>query len=162
MKRSMFFRSMLALAICGFAIGCNDDGGASLRVFVQVPDQMPEGHRKVIVIPNPPMNVSVNPLSEVTEHDLNTATAVKSPTRKQLVLQFDAHGTRAIERFTAENRGSLYVLTINTVPVVAAAIRGVIHDGKLAIDVDIPDEELDTLVKDLNTSAKRAHTLDRM
>ena len=108
------------------------------------------------------MNISVNPLSELSEHDLNTATAVKSPTRKQIVLQFDAHGTRAIERFTAENRGSLYVLTINTVPVVAAAIRGVVHDGKLVVDVDIPDKELDQIVKDLNTSAKRAHTLDRL
>lgn len=158
----MVFRSLMALALCWFAVACNDDGGASLRVYVQVSDQLPEAHRKVIVIPNPPMNISVNPLSELSEHDLHTATAVKNPTRKQLVLQFDAHGTRAIERFTAENRGSLYVLTINTVPVVAAAIRDVIHDGKLVVDVDVPDKELDQIVKDLNTSAKRAHTLDRL
>jgi hypothetical protein len=162
MKRSMIFRSLAALALCWFALGCKEEGGYSLRVYVQVSDQLPEDHRKVVVIRNPPMNVSVNPVSELSEYDLKVASAVKGTTRKQLVLQFDAHGARAIEKFTAENRGGLYVLTINAVPVVAAAIRNVITDGKLVVDVDIPDEELDKVVKELNKSADNAHTLDKL
>ena len=158
----MIFRSMMALTVCWFALGCKEEGGASLRVYVQVSDQLPEDHRKVIVIHNPPMNVSVNPVSELSEYDLQIASAVKSSSRKQLVLQFDPHGGRAIEKFTVENRGNLYVLTINAVPAAVVAIRGVIRDGKLVIDLDVGDEELDKIVKDLNVSAKKAHTLDRL
>ncbi len=153
---------MMALAICWFAPGCKEEGGASLRVYVQVSDQLPEEHRKVVVIRNPPMNVSINPVSELSEYDLQTAVALKGATRKQLVLQFDPHGARAIEKFTVEHKGDLYVLTINAVPAAAAAIRGPIRDGKLVIDLDIGDEELDKIVKDLNVSAKKAHTLDRL
>jgi hypothetical protein len=64
-----------------------------------------------------------------------------------------------IETFTGEHRGELYVLTINAVAVAAPLIREVIRDGKLVVDVDGTDEELDKLVKGLNTSARRSRLL---
>ncbi|MBI5687472.1 MAG: hypothetical protein HZC54_20560 [Verrucomicrobia bacterium] len=160
MKWNTISRSVAALVICWFAAGCNEK--ATLRVFLQASDRLPEGHRKVVVIRNPPMNVTVNPLSELSEHDLVSAKAVKTPTSKQLVLQFDPHGQRAIETFTAEHRGALYVMTINAVPVAAPLIREVIRDGRLVVDVDVTDEELDKIVKGLSFAAKDAHMLDRI
>jgi preprotein translocase subunit SecD len=147
-----------ALLVGWAAVGCKEDG-AALRVFLQASDRLPEGRRQVIVVRNPPMNVIVNPLSELSELDLVEATAVKTPTRKQLVFQFDPHGARVIETFTGEHRGELYVLTINAVAVAAPLIREVIRDGKLVVDVDGTDEELDKLVKGLNTSARRSRLL---
>lgn len=161
MKWNTIYRSAVALVICWFAAGCKEDE-AALRIFLQASDRLPEAHRKAIVIRNPPMNLTVNQLSELSELDLASAKAVKTPTRKQLVLQFDPHGARVIETFTAEHRGELYVITINAVPVAAPMIREVVHDGKLVIDLDVTDEEMDKMVKGLDGSAKKAHGLDRM
>jgi len=160
-KWNTIFRSAVALLICWFVAGCKDDE-ATLRLFLQASDRLPEAHRKSIVISNPPMNVTINQLSELSEYDLAKAIAVKTPTRKQLILQFDSHGQRVIETFTAEHRGELYVLTVNGIPIAAPAIREVIHNGTLVIDVDLTDVELDKIVRGLNGSATREHTLDRM
>jgi hypothetical protein len=160
MKWNMILRSAAALAVCWFVTGCNEK--ATLRVFLQASDRLPEEHRKVIVVRNPPMNVTVNPLSELSEHDLVSAAAVKTPTSKQLVLQFDSHGRRSIETFTTDHRGELYVMTINAIPVAAPLIREVIRDGRLVVNVDATDEELDKMVKGLVNAAKDAHTLDRI
>ena len=159
MKWNMFFRSVAAVTICWFAAGCKEDM-AALRIFMQASDRLPDVHRKVVAIRNPPMNVTINPLSELSEQDLVSVKAVKTPTCKQLVLQFDPHGQRTIETFTGEHRGELYVVTINSIPVAAPVIREVIHDGRLVIEVDATDEELDKIVKGLGGSAKDAHMLD--
>ena len=161
MKWNTIYRSAAALVICWFAVGCKEDN-AALRLFLQASDRLPEAHRKAIVIRNPPMNLTINQLSELSEYDLVSVKAVKTPTHKQLVLQFDPHGARVIETFTSDRRGELYVLTINALPIAAPAIREVIRDGKLVVDVDVTDEELDKIVKGLNGAAKREHTLDRI
>lgn len=161
MKWNTVFRSAVALLICWFVAGCKEDE-ATLRIFLQATDRLPPNYRKSIVIRNPPMNLTINHISELSEYDLMTARAVKTPTRKQLVLQFDSHGQNVIETFTSERRGELYVLTVNNIPLAAPAIREVIHNGVLIIDVDLTDEELDKVVKGLNGSATREHTLNRM
>ncbi|MCX6906778.1 MAG: hypothetical protein NTY01_01915 [Verrucomicrobia bacterium] len=158
MKWNTVFRSAAALLVCWLAAGCKEDT-ASLRVFLQASDRLPEGHRQVVVVRNPPMNVIVNPLSELSELDLVVAKAVKTTERKQLVLQFDGHGQRVIETFTGEHRGELYVLTINGAAVAAPLIRQVISDGTLVVEVDATDEELDKVVKGLNTAANRGRLL---
>ena len=161
MKWKTVCRSLVVLAICWCAAGCKEEK-ATLRVFLQASERLPEGHRKVVVIRNPPMNVTVNPMSELSEHDLMSVKAVKTGTQKLLVLQFDAHGQRTIETFTTAHRGELYVLTVNAIPVAAPAIREVIRNGVLTVEVDATDEELDKIVKGLSFAAKDAHMLSRI
>lgn len=161
MKWNTVYRSLAALAVCWLAAGCKEEK-ATLRIFLQASDRLPEAHRKVVVLRNPPMNIIINPVSEVSEHDLLSAKAVKTPTQKLLVLQFDPHGQRAIETFTAEHRGELYVMTINAIPIAAPLIREVVHDGILTVVVDATDEELDKMVKGLDFASKDAHMLGRM
>lgn len=160
MKWNTIYRLAAALVAGWLVAGCKEDAG-TLRIFLQASDRLPEGHRKSVFIRNPPMNLIVNPLSELSEHDLVSAMAIKTPTRKQLVLQFDPHGQRTIETFTTERKGELYVLTINAVPVAAPAIREVIRDGRLVVDLDLSDAELDKIAKTLDTAGKKEHTLDR-
>lgn len=149
---------VLALAVTG----CDPEKRFTrLGIHLQTPAQLPESQRTVVVIKSPPLSIAVSRFPELQEVDLDSAQAIKTPSRKQLVLQFDQHGALVIETFTTERRGELYVLTLNAVPVAAPAIRETIRDGKLVVDVDLPDDEIDKLVKGLNTAAKEASLLKR-
>lgn len=140
--------------------GCQADKQFTrMGIHLQTPAQLPETQRTIVVVPNPPLSIAVGRFPEVREVDLESAQAVKTDTRKQLILQFNRHGTIVIENFTTERRGELYVLTLNTVPIAAPAIREPIRDGRLVIDVDIPDADLDKIVEGLNASAKEAKGL---
>jgi len=130
-----------------------------LGIHLQTPAQLPESQRTIVVVPNPPLSIAVSRFPEVREVDLESAQVVRTDSRKQLVLQFNRHGTVVIENFTTERRGELYVLTLNSIPVAAPAIREPIRDGRLVIDVDIPDEDLDKLVAGLNAAAKESRSL---
>jgi hypothetical protein len=153
MKITTLACSLAALALA--VIGCDATKKFTLLgVHLQTPAQLPESQRTVVVVRNPPLSVAVDRFPELREVDLESARAVKTPTRKQLVLQFDNHGRQVIENFTTERRGELYVLTLNTVPIAAPAIRETIRDGRLVIDLDLPDEEIDKLVEGLNAAAK--------
>ena len=61
-----------------------------------------------------------------------------------------------------ESPGKTGALTVSPSSGSTYTYSGVIRDGKLVIDLDVGDEELDKIVKDLNVSAKKAHTLDRL
>jgi hypothetical protein len=158
MKNKILPWVLAALALA--AGGCQPEKRfTGLGVHLQTPAQLPESQRTIVVVPNPPLSIAVGRLPEVREVDLVSAQAVKTDTRKQLILQFNRHGTVVIENFTTERRGELYVLTLNSIPVAAPAIREPIRDGRLVVDVDIPDEDLDKLVKGLNAAAKEAKGL---
>ncbi|MBI5397806.1 MAG: hypothetical protein HZA91_21105 [Verrucomicrobia bacterium] len=146
----------LALALAG----CDSTKRFTrLGVHLQTPAQLPESQRTVVVIPNPPLSIAVGRFPELREVDLDSAQVIRTDSRKQLVLQFNKHGATVIENFTTERRGELYVLTLNTVPIVAPAIREIIRDGKLVIDVDLSDDDLDKLVEGLNAVAKDAKAM---
>ncbi len=148
--------SLAALAL--LVAGCESSTRkyTMLGVYLQTPAQLPERQRTIVVVPNPPLSVAVGRLPELREVELVSARAIKTPTRKQLVMQFNRHGTVVIENFTTERRGELYVLVLNRVPIAAPAIREPIRDGRLVVDVDLADEDLDKLVEGLNAAAKDA------
>ena len=158
MNHRITFVWLLAVALA--AAGCSTFGKheyTSLRVFLQTTPQLPQQERSTVVVSNPPMNVTVKRLPELSEIDLVKAEAVKTDTRKQLVLQFDRRGTLIISNFTTERRGELYVLVLNNIAIAAPVIRDTIADGRLVIDVDQTDADLDKLVKGLNNAVKKAH-----
>jgi len=128
---------------------------ASVRIFLQTTPRLPPEQRTELVIPNPPMTLTVARFAELTEHDMLKAEAVKIGTSKLLVLQFDPHGQILVQNFTTERRGECYVLVINNVPVAAPAIRQTISDGRLVVEMDMTDEELDSVAKRINAAIKR-------
>ena len=154
------FLPWILTALALFVTGCDPKKQFTcLGIHLQTSAQLPESQRTVVVVRNPPLSVAVDRFPELREVDLEGAQAVKTPTRKQLVLQFNRHGTLVIESFTTERRGEFYVLTLNTIPIAAPAIRETIRDGRLVIDVDVLDEDLDKLVKGLNAAIKDAAML---
>ncbi|MCX7825454.1 MAG: hypothetical protein N2689_07835 [Verrucomicrobiae bacterium] len=144
-----------SLSGCSTADVSDKSKYATVRIFLQRPPQLPPEQRTELVIPNPPMTVTVGRFAELSEHDMIQAEAVKTGSSKLLVLEFDAHGRMLIENFTTERRGECYVLVINNVPVAAPAIRQTIRDGKLVVEMDMTDEELDSVAKRINAAIKR-------
>jgi hypothetical protein len=153
--RIFFVCLAVALAGCSTSDISDKTKYASVRIFLQTTPLLPPEQRNVVVIPNPPLTLNVARFAELSEHDMIKAEAIKTPTSKQLVLQFDQHGQIQVENFTTERRGEFYVLVINNVPVAAPSIQQTIRDGKLVIEMDMTDEELDSVVKRINAAIKR-------
>jgi hypothetical protein len=156
-SRVFFLCLVTAVSLCGCSsLDVSDKTKyATVRIFLQTTPRLPPEQRTVVVIPNPPMTLTVARFAELTEHDMIKADAIKTATSKQLVLQFDPHGQMLIENFTTERRGECYVLALNSVPVAAPVIRQTISDGKLVIEMDMTDEELDNVVKRINAAVKK-------
>ena len=91
--------------------------------------------------------VAVKAKALFTEADFLNAEVVQVDLGKCLLLQMTPAAARDLYRMTGTNQGSRLVLTGNDVPLGIRRIDRALDEGNLLIFLELPDDELDDLVR---------------
>jgi len=107
------------------------------------------------VLPISGVQVAVSNKPFITELDIVHVDIVVSDMGRLLVFQLTPAAARDLYRYTGDNQGRRIVVAINGVPLGARQIDGPFNGGAIAMFVEVPEEQLPLLVKNLNgTSAE--------
>jgi hypothetical protein len=96
------------------------------------------------------VKIAVNSKPVIAEFDIVHVQLAKSDMGQFLLFQLTPDAARDLYRFTGDNQGRRLVLTINDKAVGARQIDRPFGMGAVATFVEIPDDLLPTLVKNLN------------
>ena len=100
------------------------------------------------------VRVAVNSKPVITEFDIVSVEMAQSDFGTFLMFQLTSDAARDLYRLTGNNQGRRMVLTINGRPVGARQIDGPFGSGSIAVFVEVPDDLLPALVKNLNKTSE--------
>jgi len=106
------------------------------------------------VLPISGVRVSVSNKPFITEIDIVHVDVVVSDLGRYLAFQLTPSATRDLYRLTGNNQGRRIVVAINGIPLGVRPIDAPFNGGYIAMFVEVPDDQLPLLLKNLNgTSA---------
>ncbi len=107
------------------------------------------------VLPVSGVRVSVSNKPFITEIDIVHVDVAVSDMGRYLVFQLTPSAARDLYRLTGNNQGRRIVVAINGIPLGARQIDAPFNGGYIAMFVEVPDDQLPLLLKNLNgTSAE--------
>lgn len=104
-------------------------------------------------LPRSGTTISVAPKTYFTEFDIVNCTAVVNELGKSLVFKLSPAATRDLFKLTAVSRGKRIVTVINSVAVGARRIEDPLGDGYLVTYVEIEDDKLDEIAKNITSTS---------
>ena len=153
MSVSPFLTAIMAVTALGFS-GCQSKGPTDFspthaRLFLESTD----GRGPTKTLPKSGVVISIGTKAMITEVDIVNAEVAQVDLGRCLMLQLTPAATRDLYRLTGSNQGKRLVLTLNNVPVGARKIEAPFTDGTLFIFVEMTDEQLESLVRDLKRTS---------
>ena len=150
----------LSLVLAGFGGACssskkNDHPVAVVRFMLEGTGKDAGG---LIRLPKSGTVVQVAAKSQFSEYDIVNCSVVDNELGKSLVFELTPQAGRDLYRLTATNQGKRLVTVLNGVPVGARRIEGPLSDGYILTYVEIDDQELPELAKNItrtSTDAKK-------
>ena len=112
-----------------------------------------EGHSQAMVLPLSKVSIPVNPKPVLSELDVVGVDLVRVDLGLCLSFKLTAAAARDLYRLSVNNLGQRLVLTINGYPVGVRLMDSPLSFGEVLIFVEIPDDQLDQLVADLQGTA---------
>jgi len=118
----------------------------SIKLAVYLADTKPaDGYREYRDEYGVPIYVSSTPI--VTEKDVVNAEAMLSDLRSVLILRFDPMTASELESTTADNVGKRLAVFVDGDYAVSAIIDGPVTEGGLALDIGLPREEVEAIIR---------------
>jgi hypothetical protein len=146
---------LLGLVAVFSAAGCNspskkhDYETTATRFFIEAN----EGDAFAsAVLPISGVRVAVSNKPFITELDIVHVDSAASDMGKYLVFQLTPSASRDLYRFTGDNQGKRVIAAINGVALGARQIDRPFDGGYIAIFVEMPDDQLPALIKNLNAT----------
>ncbi len=158
MKTSVLRLSLFVLGLVTmfFVTGCNslskkhDYETTAARFFIEAN----EGDAFAsAVLPISGVRVAVSSKPFITELDIVHVDLATSDMGHYLVFQLTASASRDLYRFTGDNQGKRVIVAINGVALGARQIDRPFNGGYIAIFVEIPEDQLPALIKNLNATS---------
>lgn len=148
--------AVLGLAVlCGLGAGCvstNPDYEPKVtRFFVESNPR--EGYRQAMVLPLSKVSIPVDPKPVLSELDIIGVDLVRVDLGLCLDFKLTPAAARDLYRLSVNNLGQRLVLTINGLPVGVRLMDSPLSYGGIMIFVEIPDDQLEELVADLQGTA---------
>ncbi len=100
--------------------------------------------------------IAIAPKSLFTEFDIAGCSVVDNEFGKSLAFQLTPQAGRDLFRVTASNQGLRLVTVVNGVAVGARRIERPWNDGYILTYVELPDDKLEKLAKDIAGTSKDA------
>lgn len=141
MKRFLLWILMLAgLLQAGWA-------GASrpvptFRIHLQITGEgLPANQATVVQLLNPPQQITVNSLPEISEKDIASVEESSGAEGYGILVHFNKHGANVLSSFTAANQGKIMVIFLNGRVIYAPTIDVAINSGQILLPHDVtPDD----------------------
>ncbi len=150
LRLSLFLLGLVAV----FAVsGCNsfsstkDYTPTAARFYIEASDGDAFASA---VLPVSGARVSVSNKPFITEADIVHVDVEQSDMGRYLVFHLTPSATRDLYRFTGNNQGRRIVVAINGIPLGARQIDAPFNGGYIAMFVEIPEDQLPLLIKNLN------------
>lgn len=146
---------VLGLTAVFSAAGCNSPSKKhdyiteAARFFIEANE---EEAFATAVLPISGVRVAVNNKPFITELDIVHVDLSTSDMGNYLVFQLTPWASRDLYRFTGDNQGKRVIVAINGVALGARQIDRPFNGGYIAIFVEMPDDQLPTLIKNLNAT----------
>lgn len=145
--------AMAAVVMVGW-VGCStsaprDFTPTQARLFLESTD----ASAPTVRLPKSGVMINVSSKAMITEGDIVNAEVVQVELGKCLLLQVTPAAARDLYRFTVVNQGRRLVLTLNGVALGARQIDGPFGEGTVIIFVEVTDEELSALVRNLKRTS---------
>uniref|UniRef100_UPI0005BB6A1A hypothetical protein n=1 Tax=Geminisphaera colitermitum TaxID=1148786 RepID=UPI0005BB6A1A len=106
-----------------------------------------------VTLPQSGLTFNVRTSPQFTEYDIVKVTQAKSDLGPFLVFQLTPQAARDLYRFSVTNQGLRLLLTLNGDAVGARLIDGAFADGTIMTYVEVDDDELPDLVKNINKTS---------
>jgi hypothetical protein len=157
MVRARLSRSaVLAALLLGAALvlaGCHtpprDYTPTAARFYLEASS----GEGAVMTLPQSGVQVPISAKPVLSEFDIVDAELVQVELGRCLMFRLTPSAARDLYRLTASHQGSRLVLTLNGVALGARRIDGPMGEGTVLIFVEMPDEQLPALVRNLKLTA---------
>ncbi|HUI05786.1 MAG TPA: hypothetical protein VL486_02150 [Verrucomicrobiae bacterium] len=146
--------ALAAGAVTGCALFQRHDQ-TTVQIHEQVSSALPAENKLIVDIPKADLKLAVSPFATLSERDVHAASLYDTAGGKEILLQFDVHGTFVLDECTTRNRGQYLVTFINNRPVAAWLVNQRILNGQFLIEGDFSDEEARQVVDALNRMAKK-------
>ena len=113
-------------------------------------------------LPKSGVTIAVEPKSYFTEFDIIGCDVVSNELGKSLVFQFTPEASRDLYKLSVPNQGKRIVTMLNGRAIGARRIDAAMGQGYLVTYVELPDEELEEVAKNIaRTSADMREDLEK-
>lgn len=158
MKSNRLFFPLLTLALLTTLAGCVTGSRSKKQDFDTVATRfvIEARHNEAAIpltLPVSQVRIAVLRAPVITEFDLVGAEVIDTDMGKAVVFLLTAPAARDIYRFSVANQGRRLVATINGVALGARMIERPITEGALLSYLEVPEEELDELVRNINLTS---------
>lgn len=100
--------------------------------------------------------IQVAAKSQFSEYDIVNCTVVDNELGKSLAFELTSQAARDLYRMTATNQGKRIVTVLNGVPIGARRIEAPFNEGFILTYVEIDDQELTDLAKNITRTSEDA------
>lgn len=100
--------------------------------------------------------ISIAPKSQFTEYDILKCDVVDNELGKSLIFQLTPQASRDLYRLTVTNQGKRLITVINGEALGARRIERPWNDGYIVTYVEIPEEDMAALAKDITRTSTAA------
>ncbi len=149
---------LLGLVVLGSAAGCMSSKTKKKNYPVAVVRFLLEADATnagaMVRLPQSGVAIPVEAKAHFTEYDIEGCDVVDNELGKSLVFKFTSAASRDLFRLSVPNQGKRVVTTINGQPVGARRIDRPLAQGVLVTYVEIPDEELEKLARNIVRTSK--------
>lgn len=146
---------LLGLVVCG-ATGCMSSKKKNYPVAVVrfLLEADSENAGAVVRLPQSGVVIPVEAKAHFTEYDIEGCDVVDNELGKSLVFKFTSAASRDLFRLSVPNQGKRIVTTINGRAVGARRIDRPLAQGVIVTYVELPEEELEKLAKNIARTSK--------
>ena len=157
---------LLAVLLCGCAgHKKKQDFLGTLRVHIESRGNVPDGGKKITLLRENPVDVTIDPNSILSENNLQSIKLMDSPGGFALRLKFDESGGWTLEQYSAANPGRHFVIFGQWDKekddgrwLAAPLINRHISDGVLIFTPDCSREEAQKLVTSVSRAIQKIQT----
>jgi hypothetical protein len=116
----------------------------------------------VVRLPTSGVSIAVEPKSYFTEYDIEGCEVVNNELGKALAFRLTQQAGRDLYRLSVPNQGKRIVTLVNGRAIGARRIEGALSQGYIVTYVEVPEEELETMAKNITkTSVDLREELDK-
>lgn len=152
MRRILAIILLLALALAGCRTRTASEAPTAVARFLIETDS--ERGAVGVTLPVSGVQIRAAPKPVITEYDIAGVAEAKVDLGRCVLFQLSPAAARDLYRLTATNIGRRLVLLVNGGALGARVIDRPIEGGMLFIFLEVPDEALPDMVKELNHTSK--------
>lgn len=123
-----------------------------VRFLLEASDSRDAGG--VARLPISGVSISVEPKSYFTEYDIEGCEVVNNELGKALAFKLTSAAARDLFKMSVPNQGKRLVTMVNGRPIGARRIDGAFSQGYILTYVEVPEEELEAMAKNITRTSK--------